>query len=151
MIRPSVSTAVGLACLCAAACSDPYAGRYAVSGTVTLAGQPLDAGAVVFEPLDGQGTQATAPVAAGSYRIPREQGLKAGRYRVRLSAPDGKTTVNEEEAGGPGGTANVTFADLIPPDWSTQSKHEVTVEAGGTNEFPFAVPNRATPGKRKQR
>ena len=41
-----------------AGCGDPYGGRLAVAGTVTLKGEPLADGVIFFVPLDGQGTHA---------------------------------------------------------------------------------------------
>jgi hypothetical protein len=131
-----------------AGCSDQYAGRMAVSGNVTLEGQPLDGGSISFEPIDqGLDTRAGGEVKNGRFSIPRESGLKPGKYLVRLTAGDGKTPTNEE-AGAPGGSTNIISVDRIPEDWNVNSKHEVEVKADGSNTFEFPIP-KANPKARK--
>ncbi len=119
-------------------------GREAVSGSVKLKGQPLPEGGVVkFEPLEKQGTEGLSVVSAGKYSIPRENGLKPGRYVVRVSAGDGKTAVNPvnpDQPPGPGGGANIVSKNLVPAEWGRNSKQEVTVAPGGTNVFDFNIP-----------
>ncbi|MBN9523864.1 hypothetical protein J0H58_36035 [bacterium] len=119
-------------------------GREAVSGSIKLKGQPLPEGGVVkFEPLEKQGTEGLSVVSAGKYSIPRENGLKPGRYVVRVSAGDGKTAVNPvnpDQPPGPGGGANIVSKNLVPAEWGRNSKQEVTVTPGGRNEFNFEIP-----------
>jgi hypothetical protein len=133
---------VFLAAVALAGCSDPYAGRQEITGAVTLAGQPLKAGTITFFPLDGQGTQSGSGIADGTYKVPRQTGLKPGKYRIEITAGDGKTSVtNPEEAGGPGGSRNIVSVDMVPEDWNTKSKREITVTSAGPNKFDFEIPN----------
>jgi hypothetical protein len=125
---------------CAVGCSDPYAGRQGVSGKVTLAGQPLKAGSITFFPMENQGTQSGAGIENGAYTVPRQSGLKPGKYRIEITAGDGRTPSNEE-AGNPGGSTNIVSVDLVPEDWNTKSKKEVEVKATGPNTFDFEIPN----------
>ena len=127
-------------------CSDPYAGRKEVTGTVSLKGQPLKEGTIFFAPGDNQGSQANVLITDGKYKVIRKEGLLPGRYVVRISSADKKTTVNEAEAGGPGGSANVTFFDMIPPEWNVESTQVVTVK-DGENVFNFDIPNINVPKK----
>jgi hypothetical protein len=130
-------------------CSDPYAGRLAVSGTVKLKGELLKSGIIAFEPLEKQDTASGAPIDKGSYNIPRDKGLKPGKYRIRVTAGDGVTPAmipgaaagknNEEEAAGPGRGTNIISKDLIPPSWGSNSQQEVTVAEGKTR-FDFDIP-----------
>lgn len=148
----TVSRAVALssafaAVLFAGGCGDSYGGRMAVNGEVKLKGQHLKEGTIYFAPADGQSTQSNVMITDGKYKIERKVGLVPGRYVIRISAADKKTTVDEAEAGGPGGSANVTFFDIIPPEWNVASKQEVTVEAGKENVFNFDIPNVAVPRK----
>ena len=133
-------------------CGDPYGGRVAVKGKVTVKGEPLKEASISFEPLDGQGTRGGAGVAAGAYAIPRDAGLKPGKYLVRLTAGDGKTPAGDPaaEAGGPGGNTNIVSIDLIPPDYGVSAKQTVTVTADGPNAFDFDLPALATPKPRKR-
>jgi hypothetical protein len=118
--------------------NDPYAGRHEVSGKAQLNGQPIKDGFLAFEPLDNQDTKGSSQILEGSYRIPREVGLKPGRYRIRITAGDGKTPAREE-AGQPGGSTNIVSKDLIPHEWGALSDKEVTVKTEGPNTFDFDV------------
>ena len=73
---------------------------------------------------------------------PRE-GLKPGKYLVRVTAGDGTTAVNpvDPDAGpGPsGGGTNIVSKDLVPKEWNTKSKHEITVTKEGPNTFDFDI------------
>lgn len=144
MTASRLSTRVAaLSAFLLAGCGDPYAGREPVSGTVTLKGEPLKEAIIQFEPLGGQDTVGGCNVEGGKFAIGKEHGLKPGKYLVRITAGDGvtPTNLNEDEAAGPGGNTNIVSEDRIPPEWSDQSKQEVEVKAGGTNEFTFAIPN----------
>jgi hypothetical protein len=135
--------------LLAIGCADPYAGRNAISGTVKLKGAPIKEGVIIFEPLEKQDTSSGAPIANGDYNIDRKHGLKAGKYRVRVTAGDGVTPAyrfggkgeaQEEEAGAPGGSRNIVSKDLIPPSWNANSQQEVTVDSSKANRFDFDIP-----------
>lgn len=142
-----------------AGCSDPYAGRMEVTGAVKLQGQPLREGRIMFFPLDQQDTQGGAPIVEGEYQVPRQSGLKAGKYLVRLTAGDGKTIARvggaesknpaHEQAAAPGGSTNIVSMDLIPDDWNVRSKHQVDVKPGQVNRFDFDIPNANTPRNRR--
>jgi hypothetical protein len=120
-------------------CSDPYEGRQAVSGKVTLEGQPLNKATILFEPVGNLSTTSGADITNGQYKIERASGLKPGKYIVRITAGDGVTPI-EEEAGAPGGSTNILSRDRIPPDWNVNSKQEVEVKSSGGNSFDFAIP-----------
>jgi hypothetical protein len=152
MIRWAAAGTLAVSCLLFIGCSDPYEGRQAVSGKITLKGQPLKDGTIFFVPLDGQGSQANTPFKDGVYKIERAEGLLPGKYLIRISSADkgGAGIVDEAEAGGPGGSRNITFFDIIPPDWNVASKQEVTVKAGEKNEFSFDIPTQLEPKRRKR-
>jgi len=118
-------------------------GRMEVAGTVKLKGQPIKDGAIVlFEPLENQDTAGNATVTGGAFSIPRQVGLKPGKYLIRITAGDGKTAVNPvdpDSPPGPGGT-NIISRDVVPSDWNVNSKQEVTVTKDGPNKFDFNVP-----------
>ncbi len=142
-LRAIVAFAVGLSVV--VGCGDTSGGRIGVSGTVKLKGQPLKEATVSFEPLDGQDTRATALAKDGVYAIERMQGLKPGKYLIRVSAGDGKTVYNSEKPApdgppGPGGSANIISKELVPADWNTKSKQERTVTDTNPNVFDFDIP-----------
>lgn len=133
-----------LAGLAVVGCGDKYGGRVEVTGTVKLKGQPIKDGAIViFEPLDGQDTAANATATGGGYAIARQNGLKPGKYLVRVTAGDGKTAVNpvDPEAGpGPGGGGtNIISKELVPASWNVNSKQQVTVTTENPNKFDFDI------------
>ena len=132
-------------------CSDQYGGRQAVSGKVTVKGVPLKEASIQFEPMDGQDTRGGCGVVDGAYAIPRDAGLKPGKYLVRLTAGDGKTPQSDEEIAGPGGSTNIVSVDLIPPEYGSASKQEVTVTAEGPNTFDIDLPYLIDPAKKKRR
>jgi hypothetical protein len=142
-----------------AGCSDPYAGRIEVTGTVTLEGQPLNDGTIMFFPLDQQDTRGGAPILNGAYVIPRQQGLKPGKYLVRLTAGDGKTIARvggrqdknppKEQAAAPGGSTNIVSMDRIPEEWNIRSKQEREVKADGVNRFDFDIPHSNAPRRNR--
>jgi hypothetical protein len=113
-------------------------GRCEVSGSVSLNGQPLDQGVVMFVPVNQEQTQASALVTNGRYTIPRAQGLVPGKYRVAITAPDGKTPTDPD--GVPGPTGNFASKDRIPPKFNIESTIEVEIKPGADNKFDFTVP-----------
>ena len=142
-----------------AGCSDPYGGRMEVTGEVKLKGQPLKEGMIIFEPLgETKDTHSGAAIVNGGYKVPKERGLKPGKYLVRLTAGDGITPARlsaregknppKEQAAAPGGSTNIVSMDLIPDDYNVRSKHQIEVKADGANRFDFDIPNANSPRKR---
>ena len=129
---------------CVAGCGGPDDGRVEVAGTVKLKGKPIrDGAAVSFSALENQGTEANVPLSSGAFTLPRANGLKPGRYLVRVTLGDGRTAVNPTDSGappGPGGGTNVISKELVPADWNRNSKQQVTVTKDGPNTFDFDIP-----------
>lgn len=130
-----------------AGCSRSAAGRVEVSGAVKILGQPLRDGSIRFVPLEGQDTVSGALVVDGKYTVPRQNGLRPGKYLVQLTSGDGPTPANEEAAA-PGGSANIVSADRVPEDWNVRSKQQVEVRPDAANRFDFEVPY-ANPRKKR--
>ena len=72
-------------------------------------------------------------IANGEYALDRKGGLKPGKYRVRITAADGKTPASDEEAGAPGGSTNIVSVDLIPAEWNVNSTQQIEVTSSGDN------------------
>jgi hypothetical protein len=142
MSRSRVATLALILAVFAAGCTDQYAGRLPVSGTVTLEGQPLKEGSIQLLPLENQDTQTGSAIVDGKFTIEKRDGLKPGKYMVRITSGDGVTPANsnEEEAAGPGGSTNIVSVDRIPADWSDQSKQQIEIKAAGDNVFKFEIP-----------
>ena len=61
--------------------------RQAISGKVTLDGDPLTSGAILFEPTSkDSGTAVGATIRQGSFAVSRAEGPVPGSYRVRVYA-----------------------------------------------------------------
>ena len=123
-------------------CGDKYGGKVEVSGTVKLKGQPIKSGVIMFEPVGGQGTAATAPISDGNYKLARESGLKPGKYLIRVTAGDGRTpaNLNPDEPPGPGGKGtNIVSKELVPPEWNVRSKQEREVTSENPNKLDLDI------------
>ena len=126
----------------AAGCSDRYGGKMEVTGVVTLGPnkEPIMKGTIEFKPLDKQDTQGGAMIVNGEYKVPRQQGLKPGKYLILISSPDASTPANAPEDFTPGPSRNFTAVDKVPKDWNLKSKHEVEIKAEPPNKFDFDIP-----------
>jgi hypothetical protein len=111
--------------------SDPL-GRQAVSGTVTLNGQPLESASIMFLPVQQDKTLSGAMIEKGIFSIPAEKGLAPGEYAVKINAPD--LSAPPDPSGLP-----VPPPSLIPDEWSQGREHKVTVKADGDNKFQFDI------------
>lgn len=122
--------------------SDPL-GRKAIQGKVTLDGQPLNTGSVEFHPTSAGGgaVQSGAIIAAGSYSIPRAQGLPPGTYRVMVFATEEAPPLPPDHM--PGDDVPEPKS-LIPSQWNTDSQHTIEVTESGDNEFNFEITTKGT-------
>jgi len=121
-------TSLGLGC----GSSDPY-GRQAVSGTVTLNGEPLQEGNIQFASTQQGPVNTGAVISKGQYKIDQEKGLPPGQYAVQISAPDRKgTVVNPAQGFNPP-------RELIPVEYNLQSKLKIQVQQSGSNKFDFEI------------
>jgi hypothetical protein len=122
-----------------AGCWQSYRGRQEIKGTVKLKGQALDQGVIDFTPIENQPTKGGAVINNGTYIIPRAQGLMKGKYRVIITAGDGRTRENSNEPPGPSG-ANIISKERIPAEYNTNTKQEVEVKDKGPNIFNYDIP-----------
>jgi hypothetical protein len=112
-------------------------GRMAVNGEITLKGKPLDEGVIEFVSDSGK---SGATISKGKYEIPAMQGLLPGTYKVLITSGDGRTPADSPD-GLPGPTgANIVSKDMIPPEYNTKTKQEITVKSSAPNKFDFAIP-----------
>lgn len=113
-------------------------GRLAISGSVTFQGKPLDQGNIQFTSADPSGKQAISGgmIKDGKFSVPADKGLPPGKYRVRITSTDAGSAAAPAMPGDPAPVAK----ERIPPEYSgPDSKQEVTVTAGGKNDFQFDV------------
>src|SRR5262245_1912691 len=115
---------------CAAGCGSQVGGKFQVSGTVNLNGNPLDKGGIRFSAADGSTVASGAMVRQGRYLSPAEKGLPPGKYSVSINAAD--------ESAPPviiNGTP--TPPNRIPDQYNVKTTLVADVTAEGDNVFPF--------------
>lgn len=131
---------IGIVCLLLGSitgCGAGNNGRLPVSGVITLKGEPLDDGTIEFS---SPSVKSGASIIKGKYSMPADQGLSPGKYKVMITAGDGKTPADSPD-GLPGPTgANIISMDRIPAEYNTNSTQEVTVTDKGPNKFDFTIP-----------
>jgi hypothetical protein len=123
-------------------CSPSFGGRKAIKGSVKLKGEPINDGTIDFFPAEGnQATKSGAQILKGSYKIPAEFGLLPGKYRVSITAGDGRTRSDAPLDAPPGPTgANIVSKDRVPKEYNIESKVEVDVTEKGPNVFDYDIP-----------
>jgi hypothetical protein len=131
----------GLILVFAAACAVTFVGCSKSSGRAMIAGnvsfkngEPIKRGSIEFSPMDGVGVHGGARIADGRYAIPKEKGLKAGKYLVRINAPSALLSGN----GAPGGAGKLP-EETVSPKYNTNSQLNVEVGSEATQEFDFVV------------
>ena len=121
-------------------CGGPGDGlpRQAVSGSVTLKGQPLPQGTIQFLPTtDKQPTAGAVEIKDGKYSLPQVQGLVPGSYKVMISsAKDSGAQQGPPDSPGKHGPPP---KDLIAAQYNVQTKLTAEVKEGGSNTFDFSL------------
>jgi hypothetical protein len=114
--------------------------REAVSGSVTLGGQPLAKGTIVFAPTsDKLPTNATTGIVDGKYSIPRYEGLVPGSYKVAISSIN-EMPETKSPHGAPG-KVGPPAKNLVPRQYNIASSLTKEVKGGETNTFDFELSN----------
>ncbi len=102
----------------AVGCSGSDDGRLPISGTVSLKGESLDSGSIQFIPTTPDGSHGGSVISDGKYSIPKEQGLKPGKYRVVISAGAQGTVETPAMPGESGPPAK----ERIPAEYNSASE-----------------------------
>ncbi|MDB5335429.1 MAG: hypothetical protein JWN70_1048 [Planctomycetaceae bacterium] len=121
-------------------------GRQPISGTVLMDGQPLDKGAINFQPYEGGKhlVGSGAVIQNGTYSIPGAQGLTVGKYMVAISAPEtsaqsgpvsGQSPEDAMKAAATAGAAK----ERLPKKYNATTELMVDVTPSGPNKFDFKV------------
>ena len=77
----------------------------------------------------------------GSEERPGECGLLPGKYRVSITAGDGRTRPDAPADQPPGPTgANIVSKDRVPKEYNVESKVDVDVTEKGPNVFDYDIP-----------
>jgi hypothetical protein len=112
-------------CICFGCDGGPR--TYTVSGKVTLDGEAIPVGHILFIPEDRALRTEGGPIRNGDYSFQ----ARAGRKRVEITAS--RQDPNAPTAMGP------TYVDYIPQKYNVQSKLKVEVSADRKNEFDFPL------------
>lgn len=114
--------------------------RAAVRGSISIAGQPLPAGRILFipqPPLEAPTVSCT--IQEGNYQVPTHEGPWAGTYRVEIeAAPQLGFSLDDEEAFAARG--QVMPPNPIPPQYNRQSMLTIELKPGD-NTYDVVVPN----------
>jgi hypothetical protein len=112
-------------------CGDAAPNLVAVSGSITLDGQPLSGAIVTFEPLPGTpGPKASALVVDGNYRIEPAAQLQPGSFRVRVAMLPAEMLK---------AVAPQAVGRVVSPQFDADSKLSAQLEATAQNHADFAV------------
>jgi hypothetical protein len=132
-------------------CSQPESGRIKVSGTVTVDGEPMVLGTMLFLDLKQAHDGLTANVVDGKYRCYSDW---TGEAKVEIRAPKPgtgelapgvKLQITDEMM-----TADAKHAlarsrrenrhqELVPAKYNTKTELKVTIVEDGENKFDFDV------------
>jgi hypothetical protein len=110
--------------------------REAVSGTVTLDGEPLASGTIQFSPAGaGAGVGGGSKIEDGQFSIPRATGLVPGDYQVSINSAGKRDETKPAVAG-----RRAAFAkELIPAKYNAKSTLTAKVEKGGSYDLKFEL------------
>jgi hypothetical protein len=132
---------LALAAVCGCGGGEAPLPRAAVSGTVTLDGQPLQEGVVRFVPIDNTaGPKTSVIVSQGKFSADAEQGPIVGKHRIEIeSTDDGGYAMDDEQAIQKLRESGVTRIDVVrvPPNYNSHSTLTETVSADQPNVFQF--------------
>ena len=124
--------------LFAAGCGHSGPERGAVSGEVTLDGQPLEQGSILFAPVDGtKGVVTGGPITGGKYSLSGEDGPTVGTNRVEIRAVK-KTGKMVPKPLAPPGEMTELIIEAIPPRFNSASTLKTEIKPG-QNKADFKV------------
>lgn len=118
-------------------CAD-RSGPHAVSGTVTLDGNPVPQGQIVFDP-QGPGKMSVGIVRDGEFSIAAERGPTPGTYIVRITAerPTGHKVKPSSYAADQ--TPQDVYEQYIPAKYNAASELKVEISPDGPEPLDFRL------------
>jgi hypothetical protein len=108
--------------------------RFAVSGRVTVDGEPMDHGLIAFMPQTQEVRVAEGQITNGVYSIPEERGPNAGTYRIEIhwNVKTGQMGLNRDT----GEPEYEIFKEGLPPKYHKNSELTANVSQDNTT-FDF--------------
>ena len=124
-------------CLLLISCGTSYDGppRGAVQGKITIAGEPLEYGAINFYPTEGtQGPTAGAEIKDGWYELPEARGPVVGRQRVEITGSKSTSKTTRISTG----QEIPEMVPVVPSKYNTNSELVREIESGD-NTLDFSL------------
>lgn len=136
-----VRNALVVVAVAVAGCGSSGPARAPIHGKVTVGGQPLAAGRILFTPVaPNQGPATSAVITAGEYTIPKNEGPVVGSNRVEIEADLNLGFAIDDEAAFAKRGGKPLPPNAIPPQFNRDSQLVVEVKAGEDNSYDVAVP-----------
>jgi hypothetical protein len=138
---PATRLSVAALIACLASCQNPNA-PVGVSGNVTLDGQPLPSGVVLFEPTDpARGQSRQAAIENGAFTLPDAEGVLPGtefRVAIRAFRKNGRKLPYPDMSGSWDETEQ-----YLPTEYNAATTLKVTTSADpASNRFTFELLSR---------
>ena len=112
--------------------------RQALTGAVTLGGEPLEQGAIQFVPQDSKtGIAGGAVIQSGAFRLPAEKGLPPGKYKVMVFS--GAADSSAEQPAMPGESGPLA-QERIPAEFNVESEVVIEIVKGKSNQLTLDIP-----------
>jgi hypothetical protein len=146
-MRVTVGRLLCLSFLALQGCGDGGDGlpRVAVSGLVTLNGQPLTRGMISLDPI---ATAGAGPVSVGAviidgrYAIEREFGPTPGEYRVAIDGEPAEELSADEAQGRLTKKSAAKTKAIVPPKYNKATELKAQVTDSTTNRLDFDLTTR---------
>ena len=122
--------AIGTIFILVAGCDS--GGPQSVSGTVTLDGQPLPSGDILFVPESGDQGADAGKIEDGKFSFTS----KPGKMKVQITAQ--REVAGKTERGAMGESLAKT-EQYLPPRYNTATELTAEVTPGGSNRFEFPL------------
>ena len=112
--------------------------REPVSGTVTLDGEPLAAGAIQFFPKQAGGVAVSggSTVEDGQFSISREYGLVPGSYKVAINASE-SSNGDSKKKGQKSRKKSTSTKDIIPAKYNSETTLTAEIEKGCSSRLKY--------------
>lgn len=125
-----------------AGCGTGGPSRASIAGKVTVGGQPLAAGRILFIPVaPNQGPTTSAAIVAGEYKIPQKEGAVVGQNRVEVEADLNLGFAIDDEAAYAKRGGRPLPPNPIPPQFNRDSTLVCEVKPGVENKFDVTIPS----------
>ena len=127
--------------ICSTGCGHSGLPRGSVKGRVTVGGQPMASGRILFLPAEGPAVSAV--VANGEYQLPRSEGPIAGANRVEVEADKNLGFAIDDEAAFAERGGRPLPPNAVPPDFNRNSKLSIEIKSGEDHSLDITIPGAA--------